>query len=84
MTDQEGRIATRFEQFPAAQREAAIADVATVIELRPERADIIISQKIRIPLVGIEYETVPLDDKAMGRPDMVGKAVEHEFRIVAR
>src|SRR5687768_4284390 len=60
-------VAARVEQAPRTQGKAAIAHVVPVGELRPRRADVVVSEEPRIPLRAVDYEPVPLNDEAMGR-----------------
>ncbi len=82
MTDAEIWIEASVQEPAASQREAAIADICIVVELRPVRSDIIELEEFRPPLRGVAYESVPLDDEDMIRFDVLAESGENEIRIV--
>jgi hypothetical protein len=84
MATLEFRILARVEQFAAPQREAAVADIVSIAELRPSRSDIIILKEAWIPLQGIDYEPIPLNDKAVFSVDVMDQPAKHEFGVSFR
>ena len=77
-------VAARLQQSRAAQGKAAVANVVTVVKLRPRRANIIIVEKGRVPTSGIRGRNHPTErsNSAGCVPDMIDQAFKQEVRII--
>ncbi|HET7282827.1 MAG TPA: hypothetical protein VFI67_10970 [Sphingomicrobium sp.] len=74
----ERKLAASLQQAPRTKREATVADVMGIVEVGPDRADIIELEKVRVPSGPIEDESVPLNAKRVTRLDKGGEIPKHE------
>ena len=74
----ERQLAASFQQALRTKRESTVADVMGIVEVGPDRADIIKLEKVRVPSGPIEDESVPLNAKRVTRLDKGGEIPKHE------
>lgn len=75
------RMPAERHQPVATQGKAAIADVMTIIELRPACPDIVVIEELRQPTRSIQDMPIPLDHEAMGGLHMIDHPGEQEVGI---